>query len=232
MFTSFGPSSAQYENLRFKNDIDPNSRQRGATRDGKVAKTSSDVAKPSSSQDARDHLTINTAIFAPLEGNYLHWSLAVHDCDAPEADAWHIWEVAQETPFAPYKANYIRADPTRETRFRHLVRMGAVPRGRLDEIQAAVRAADAAEEERAAQWDCQDYVFDVWENIWRYGLVTEETHHAARDELLDYYGPGASGPGEDENENEAEEEEEEERDEEAEKPRRILSDEFVYDSDE
>ncbi|KAI0888289.1 uncharacterized protein GGS22DRAFT_155519 [Annulohypoxylon maeteangense] len=230
MFTSFGPSSAQYGNVIFKNDINPNSRQRVATRDGKEAKTSSDVAQ-SSSQHARDHLTINTAIFTPLEGNYLHWSLVIHDCDAQEADAWHIWEVAQEHPFAPYKANYIRVDPTRETRFRHLVRMGTVPRGRLNEIQAAVRAADAAEEERAAQWNCQDYVFEVWENIWRDGLVTEETYYAARDELLDYYGPGASGPGEDGDENEAEENEEE-RDEEAEKPRRILSEEFVYDSDE
>lgn len=79
----------------------------------------------------------------------------------------------------------------------------------------------------ALSWNCQDYVMEIWDMLQASGMISEETWQVGRERMLPYYGPdfGGGGYGEDYDPDNDYEDNYEEGD------QRVLSQEFVYDSD-
>lgn len=174
-------------------------------------------SKPS--QESIAYLELYGAVYEPRSGNYYHWAFVIKD--PATRPPWHIFEVIQDE-YDNYHPNYLQRDPTSTRRCHEpITYLGKMHPNWLETIVGRVQGIRVPGE--VAQWNCQDYVMEIWDIVGECGMVEQETYEQGRLKMLPYYGQDFGGQGEVE---EAYEEEEEEG-----KSLHVLSDEFVYDSD-
>jgi hypothetical protein len=165
---------------------------------------------------------IYCAVYTPEFGNYYHWALAVYKIATRE---WHIFQVVQETEGAAFSANHRRANPTDSRRCRQpLTYLGRMHIGWWSTLREKIRMIQVPGE--AVSWNCQDYVMDIWSVMKYFEMITDETWQTGKESMMPYYGQDYGGEDEDEEEDEeAYEDNDGEED-------RILSAEYIDDSDE
>ncbi|GJN70096.1 hypothetical protein PLICBS_004148 [Purpureocillium lilacinum] len=211
-----------------------------ASSKGKSSKDKSGKShKQKSGKDKSGQTAVNTgsssllklwcAIYYPQFGNYYHWAFAVSDT----ADsAWHIFEVTQEVQDGPFTAVHRRTNPTRSQRcVQPLTYLGQMHEGNLSPMINQIRQITVPGE--ALSWNCQDYVIEIWDALLGAGIVSPETWQSGRAQMLQYYGQDFGGSGGDESGvsygyggYEGYEDDDQDGN------QRIVSEEFVYDSDE
>ncbi|KAG6056233.1 hypothetical protein E4U32_005832 [Claviceps aff. humidiphila group G2b] len=150
------------------------------------------------------------------EGNFYHWAFAMKQAVKSGKHRWQIFQVVQEKPDKPYKRDMLQVDPTSSTTcLKPLTLLGQMTADYWDWLIEAVQEIPVPGETNS--WNCQDYVLEIWE------LLLD-----GYDRMLICYGQDFGGGQETDG---TEESEEEEAVEENDGERKVLSEEFVYDSD-
>ncbi|RDA84579.1 hypothetical protein CP532_1127 [Ophiocordyceps camponoti-leonardi (nom. inval.)] len=180
--------------------------------------------KPESTEYLEDSQAVNLycAVYMPVLGNYYHWAFAMNH---RQTRRWHIFQVIQEEEGAPFIRNECQADPNSSAScLRPLKYLGQMRVECWDWLIQAVPAI--AVPGVAASWNCQDYVMEIWELLLDYGVIDEAAWNHGYRAMLPYYGQDFGDQG---GEHEGEEDGEDERGGEA--GGRVLSEAFVYHSD-
>lgn len=197
----------------------PGSRSSGS----RTAKSSG--AKPSGSKSSGSKskssettvLQLYCALYVPQFGNYYHWAFAIND---ETAQTWRVFEVVQDEN-DNFRPNSLRGNPLRSDRcLQPLTWLGAIYANWLDVLESRIR--DIRVPGEALSWNCQDYVMEIWDIVGEHEMVDRQTYEHGRQNMMPYYGQDYGG--------QEEELEEMEELEEADAPR-VLSEEFIYDSD-
>lgn len=184
----------------------------------KSSKARSSKGKPAKQTDPE--IDVSVAVYWPRWGNYYHWAFVLQNSYTAE---WDVYEAAQDEEDGPYYPNHLSVNPTNSRRcllpLVPLVSLDLIHKPTIDGIISEMRVPG-----QAAAWNCQDYVMDIWEVMYMFEMVSLEEYEYARERLMQFYGQdfGGMSPAS------IEEEEEEARESE---PGRVLSDEFVYDSE-
>lgn len=165
------------------------------------------------------------AIYNPHMGNYYHWAFVVSNpAEKKESERWHIFEVTQERGEGPFTPQYRRKNPLSSTRcHRPLVTLGQMHSGWWNPMLEAIRQIPVGE---PVFWNCQDYVLEIWETLAEHGMISHETWEEGKNLMIPYYGQDFGERGA--NEGYSFEDQDEDP---GEGSSRVLSDEYVYDSD-
>ncbi|KAG6215061.1 hypothetical protein E4U34_005887 [Claviceps purpurea] len=172
---------------------------------------------------------LHCAMYRPQSSkrNFYHWAFAIKQAVKSGKHRWQIFQVAQEKPDSPYKRNMRQVDPTSSTTcLKPLTLLGQMTADYWDWLIEAVEEIPVPGE--ADSWNCQDYVLEIWELLLDEGAINKDTWTEGYDPMLTCYGQDFGG-GQDTYG--TDESEEDEAVDENDGERRVLSEEFVYDSD-
>lgn len=175
----------------------------------------------SSEQDKDSQATdLYCAVYTPTFGNYYHWAFAMNHRPTRQ---WQLFQVIQEEEGGPFIRNQREVNPSNSSRCLQPLLLGRMPASRWDWLIRKVPTIPVPGE--GESWNCQDYVVEIWELL--RGVIGEAAWNEGYQEMLSYYGQDFGDQGE----NEGGEENYEEDDDGTEGGGKILSQEFVYDSD-
>lgn len=126
--------------------------------------------------------TMYAAMYQPRIGNYEHWSIYVKSRDQDL-----IGEVIGEHPDFE-KPALLRAVPQNSGRFKRSVELGKFSENKLRRFEQIYNRAEV--DNRTTEWDCQDFVIDVFDECRRAQLFTTSPRklEANREEAMIYYG--------------------------------------------
>ncbi|KAG6199660.1 hypothetical protein E4U35_006549 [Claviceps purpurea] len=198
---------------------------------GKAAKNKSPAPKPGKKGESSKHgkdprvVEIYCAIYRPQSGvgNYYHWALAIYHIGKKR---WQIFQVVQDESEGPYKRDERQVDPKlSSTCLQPLTLLGLMSADYWDWLIKAARNIPVPGQ--APSWNCQDHVLEIWALLLKKGAIDDTTWSHGHGLVLPYYGPDYGGQERDH----TDEYEEEEAEEEDDGGRKVLSEEFVYDSD-
>ncbi|KAG6262109.1 hypothetical protein E4U49_003361 [Claviceps purpurea] len=186
--------------------------------------------KGESSKPGKDSQAVDLycTIYPPQFGNYYHWAFAMNQ---GAKKRWETFQVVQEEEDGPYIRNRCQVDPRNSSTCPQPVRLiflGQMHAKSWDWLIEAIQDIPVPGE--AASWNCQDYVLEMWALLLEAGEIDDATWSYSHNLMLPYYGPDFGGQ-EEHHLDEYEEEEAEEQDGEDGGERKVLSEEFVYDSD-
>ncbi len=156
-------------------------------------------------------LCLYIAIYDPSEGHYYHQAITIFDETTGE---WHTYEVIRSYAGRPFTAHYLVVDPRSSNRCRQpLIYLTTQCSASLDIIIEVITGVLV---EADLNQDCQNYILDIINALRRDNFVSEAEYQAAWAQAYPFYGYiqqdfGAQQPAADD--------------------QRILSEEYVYDSD-
>ena len=173
-------------------------------------------------EDADHELPISLycVISTPFFGNFYHWDFATYD---PNTQQWFVLGVVQEEEDGPFNYEKRYQNPLDTTPGR-LLFLGQVRPVCRDTLMRDIGLIQVPGE--AASWDCQDYVMEIWEIVREYKMVDDDRWWESRRKMVRYFGQDFGGEDSEREESEVEEDEDDQEG----RERRILSEEFVYDS--
>ncbi|KJZ69839.1 hypothetical protein HIM_10767 [Hirsutella minnesotensis 3608] len=189
------------------------------TNKGESIKSSKKRDSPKHGKDLHA-VDLYCAIYVPAFGNYYHWAFAMNH---RQTRRWHLFQVIQEEQGGPFIRNQRQVDPSSSAScLQPLNYLGQMRVNCWDWLIQAVPAIAVPGE--AESWNCQDYVMEIWELLLENGVIDEAAWNHGYQAMLPYYGQdfGDQG-GHDYDEHEDEDD--------GEGGGRILSEAFVYDSD-
>lgn len=161
---------------------------------------------------AAEALQVWVAVERPNEGRFYHWSIAVFDV---ARGAWHTYEAARAEADGPFESNYRSTDP-RDSNccIKPMTLVSHVDGSLYDGVFAAINQVRIPSD--TTNWNCQNYVQEVLSGLVKSNLVEVSAVETASAQLALYWGEmsedfAAAEPPRD--------------------PGRVLSDEYVVDSD-
>ncbi|PHH88081.1 hypothetical protein CDD83_8029 [Cordyceps sp. RAO-2017] len=210
-----------------KKDKDKDKAKDKSKKDRKSRKSKNTSEPKDADKSQHAGLGVYCAIYQPHSGNYYHWALAVVHAKSGQ---WHTFEVVQDQQDGPYRAQCRQTNPLDSRRcLQPLIILCALDENWWGTLMAAIGSIPVPGE--GLYWNCQDYTLDIWQSMLEQGMIDHETWYKGREDMMSYYGQDFGGQDADDSEDEVEDDEEgvtqagQER-------RRILSEEYVYDSDE
>lgn len=103
-----------------------------------------------------DFLQLHVVLYRPRYGNYQHWGLYLEDEREPL-----IFEVTGEHP--KFERNIVKARPENSRSFLQKVYIGVIRKADVKNVKQAAETVPVDNE--TVEWDCQDYVLDVLDNL-------------------------------------------------------------------
>ncbi|KAI1271421.1 hypothetical protein F5Y07DRAFT_392758 [Xylaria sp. FL0933] len=178
-----------------------------------------DTSQKSQRFEENSDLVLFCAIYSPATGNYYHWAFAIFD----QIKEWHLFQVVQTVENGPFHADQRHVDPHKSIRCIEVVNLGKMRASLLPYFRNNVIKISVPGE--SYHWNCQDYVFDIWEMMKDKGMIDIPTWSEGMDALKPYYGPDYGGGDEEDYEDDNEDIEDDGNE------LNIVSEEFVNDSD-
>jgi hypothetical protein len=195
------------------------SRKKGSSGKGSSGKGSSgkgSSGKGSSGKEskykAEQRLHLYIAVYQPSEGHYYHWAITIFD---EATGRWHTYEATRSYANGPFTLHYLAVDPRSSNRCRQpLTYLATRYSSALDTIIGVIRGVSVQTD---PNWNCQNYVLDIINTLKTENFVTDAEYQAAWALAYPFYGYieqefGAPQP--------------------AANDQRVLSEEYVHDSDE
>jgi hypothetical protein len=174
---------------------------------------------------ASEHVNLYCAIYTPQFGNYYHWAFAMNH---PARRRWKLFQVIQEEENGHFIRDARDVNPNDSSSCQKpLIFLGQMFADYWDWLVEAVPYIPVPGE--AQSWNCQDYVVEIWEQLLHHEVIDDESWKYGYQAMLPYYGPDF---GSQQGSKYGEEDEDENDDDGDAGEGKILSEEFVLDSDE
>lgn len=145
----------------------------------------------SNTETAAGQMDLRIAIYRPAEGNYYHWAFVAY---VIETQQFHLFEVTSQDG-QPFQYTYRQTDPESSIRHEGSIPLAAVSQDWLRTVANTAQGIPVPGE--GTEWNCQDYVMELWEALYQGGVVGLDEYENGRSYVMPFYGPDYGGGADD-----------------------------------